>query len=72
MSFKLVVKNSYSSYGWNSATSEYGKGKMMDDVLEYDSLAEAVAEFLYHTMEAEDKVTLTFIPEKKSKKDKKG
>lgn len=68
MSFELVIKNNKMEYKQGKDGSY--KYKDVDDIRTYDSLAEALAEFLYSVNDNynEDRVTLKFIPSKKKKK----
>ncbi len=74
MSFKLVVKDGETDYKYNTKTGGY-ESKPVDSVNTFEHLAEALAEFLYSIEDygtpTEDKVSLSYIPEKKGKKDKK-
>lgn len=71
MSFKVTVKNGTLDYKWNTEKNAFGN-KRMDQVDKFDTLAEALAEFLYviedHGIPSDEKVTLTYIPAKKDKK----
>lgn len=65
-SYKLVVKNGDSKYKFNDGKYDY---KTIDYVEEFETLGEALSEFLTWTNDpdAEDKVSLVFLPAKKSK-----
>lgn len=68
MSFKLVIKNGAKDYKLDTKTGVY-KTKIVDDVYTYESFTEALAEFLYSVGDdrSSNKVSLTFIPDKKNK-----
>ena len=71
MTFKLVEKNGTTDYKYNEKKGTYDS-KVIDSVQEFDTLPEALAEFLYIVSDEynENKVKLEFVP-KKAKKDKK-
>lgn len=69
MSFKLVVKDGETEYKFDSKLG-YNKAKNVDRVEEYETLTDALVEFLIVVQDNydSDKVSLTF---KRPKKDKK-
>ena len=68
MSFKLIVKDGETKYSMNKR-GVYSS-KIVDRVEEFDTLGEALAEFLYNVNDeyTDEKVSLVFNPSKKGKK----
>jgi hypothetical protein len=68
MSFKLVTKNGDTTYKMKNGVY---KSKLADRVEEFDTLAEALGEFLYLVNDeyTEEKVSLIFSPKKAKSKD---
>jgi hypothetical protein len=68
MGFKLTVKDGEMDYKFDAKSGTY-KNKTIDDVRTYDSLAEALAEFLYVVGDEynDNKVSLSFAPKKDKK-----
>ncbi len=64
MSFKLVIKDGDTKYKMKNGTYT---PKVIDRVEEYETLGEALAEFLYSVNDEynDEKISLVFTPKKK-------